>query len=131
MYSRDRFVYTQDTPVRFTVSRDKDIITYRRPNAVPLVFDASDNSFGDNDFQVLSFFGGEDLTRDYDITKTDFENVDNFRIVPKKAGKIREIKATAQGDKLSTLIIFFSDNSTLKYTFKNTVTGTDPVYEVE
>jgi hypothetical protein len=132
MFSQEKFVYTQDSPVVFTVAKDKDIITYTRPNSRPMTFDASDKTFADNsDFQIVSFFDGADLSDDYDITITSFENVDNYRIVPKKAGKIKEIRATAQGDKMSTLIIYFADNSTMKYTFKNTVTGIKPTYEVK
>ncbi len=130
MFGKEKFVYTQDSPVTFTVSKDKDIITYSRPNARAMTFDASDKSFtAASDFQVVAFLGGEDLGEHYEITKTSFENVDHYRIVPKKIDKIKEIRATAQGDKLSTLIILFADNSTMKYTFKNTVTGVEPTYE--
>ena len=39
------------------------------------------------------------------------------------------MQVSGHDDKILTLLIVFSDNSTLKYTFSNTITGVKPNYE--
>lgn len=131
MFDKNSFVFTQDSPAAFTVTKKNNTITYKRPNMSAMQFDANDKSFTENsDFQIMSFFDGNaSIDTFYNIQQNVADGINHYVVTPKNPSKISEIRITAQDDKLSTLIIVFSDNSTLKYTFKNTITGVKPTYE--
>ena len=128
MYNQDELVYTQDEPSAFVVTKTAKSVTYQRDKMSPVRIDFRDaQSSGGQDFGVIALFGDDDeVNRYYDIDVTDESGVSHYVITPKQASKIKQMNALAVGDKLSSLIIFYNDGSTLKYTFRNTVTGTKP-----
>ena len=128
MYSKDELVYTQDEPAAFVVTKTAKAVTYQREKMAPIRIDLSDNSAaaGQN-FDIIALFGDDkQVRRYYDIAVTDENGVNHYTITPKNESKIKQMNALAVGDKLSSLIIFYVDGSTLKYTFRNTITGTKP-----
>ena len=110
------------------VTKTAKAVTYQREKMAPIRIDLSDNSAaaGQN-FDIIALFGDdEQVRRYYDIAVTDENGVNHYTITPKNESKIKQMNALAVGDKLSSLIIFYADGSTLKYTFRNTITGTKP-----
>ena len=128
MFNKDELVYTQEEPAAFVVTKTAKAVTYQRDKMAPIRIDISDSSAaaGQN-FDMIALFGDdEQVNQNYDITVTDENGVSHYTITPKHISKVKEMRALAVGDKVSTLIIFYTDGSTLKYTFKNTVTGQRP-----
>ena len=127
MYSQDELVYTQDEPAAFVVTKTAKAVTYQREKMAPIRIDLSDPSAAGQNFDIIALFGDdEQVSRYYDIDVSDEGGVSHYTITPKNESKIRQMNALAVGDKLSSLIIFYNDGSTLKYTFRNTVTGAKP-----
>ena len=129
MYNKDELVYTQDEPAAFVVTKTAKSVTYQREKMAPIKIDINDSSAAaGQSFDMIALFGDEEqVKQNYDIIVTNENGVSHYTIVPKHFTKVKEMRALAVGDKVSTLIIFYSDGSTLKYTFKNTVTGQRPL----
>ncbi|MBR3732034.1 MAG: outer-membrane lipoprotein carrier protein LolA, partial [Spirochaetales bacterium] len=111
----------------FVVTKTAKAVTYQREKMAPIRVDLSDTSAAGQHFDIIALFGDDEQVKQYyDIAVTDEGGVSHYTITPKNESKIRQMNALAVGDKLSSLIIFYNDGSTLKYTFRNTVTGTKP-----
>lgn len=127
MNGKEDFIYRQETPTLLEIKKIGDAAFYKKANIDPIQIDLSKSNF-DESYSVIFLFYGDDKTvgEYFDITKTFADNLDNYKILPKKQGTIKLISATGLGDKLHSIDMIYADGSTLSYKFSNSVTGTKP-----
>ncbi len=127
MNGKEDFIYRQVTPTLLEIKKIGDTAFYKKANIAPIQIDLSKSNFDESYSVIFLFYGDDEAVSEYfDITKTFANNLDNYKITPKKQGTIKLISATGLGDKLYSIDMTYADGSTLSYRFTNSVTGTKP-----
>ncbi len=121
MEGQDKFIFRQNSPVRIVVRKNGRKMTFQKEDAQPVEIDPK--SGGD---VMFLFDSDESINSRFDISAKRQDGRMLYSLVPKSDERIKSISVIAKGDRVEKIEINFANDSSLAYTFKNTVTGTAP-----
>ena len=122
MDGKNKFLFKQIDPINIEIRKVDDKILYKVKDNQPIEIS------NDQDENIMFIFYNSDLSnKNFDIQKKlNNNNKDFFNIIPKEKKNIINIEIISMLDKVEKITIYFINNSTLIYEFKNSITGKKP-----
>jgi hypothetical protein len=127
MDGQANFLFKQISPLLIEIRKTGDKIIYKRGDQAPMEFSASSGGAVGTTNSIIFLFDDSGKIKDkYNIVKKSLDGKDEYTVTPKEKEAVKQIFITAVEDRIETIKMYFADNTSYLYEFKNTVTGVKP-----